>query len=223
MFNSVLTNASFDVWNCLFCILTSIGCGLALSITFMKTDERYSKNLVAALIIIPAVSTVVIMAVNNSLGVGVAIAGAFALVRFRSQPGNARAMATVFSSLAAGILCGTGFLLFAAMFTGIVVVILIVLKITKFCGEDEREKILKIDIPEDLNYENIFDGILKTYTAHSTLDSVRTTNMGSMFELKYSIFLKKDANVKKMLDEIRTLNANLPVQCVTKKFSNDEL
>ena len=223
IFDSILTQQSFDVAHCLLCIVAGLFCGLLLAITYLKTEKRCSKNMAAALVILPAISSVVIMAVNDSLGVGIAIAGAFSLVRFRSQLGNAKEMTVLFSTLALGLLTGSGYILFALVFTAIIVLVLVLMALTNFGGQRDNEKILRIDIPEDLDYEGVFDGILSKYAVNYTLDSVKTTNMGSMFELKYSVYMKKNASEKDLIDEIRTRNANLPVLLNARKPGESDL
>ena len=144
-------------------IIISMVLGLILAITFMYRNT-YTKSFVLALVLIPAIETVVIMLVNDNLGVGLTVAGSFALIRFRSVKGNAKELATVFIAMTIGIVCGTGYLALATIFTLVLCLVIFVLTLVDFGKQPENERYLKITIPESLNYDEVFDSVLNKYT-----------------------------------------------------------
>ena len=149
--------------------------------------------------------------------------GAFSLVRFRSMPGNSREIASVFFAMGIGLAVGMGHIVFAAIITVIVSILLIVLSKTKFGERNTHEKKLKIVIPEDLDYSNVFDDLFEKYTNKNVLEKVKTTNMGSLFELTYSIVSKEGANEKEFLDELRCRNGNLNITLARETIAENEL
>ena len=171
-----------------------------------------SKSYKTSLVIFPLLVQAVIMMVNGNLGTSVAVLGAFSLVRFRSVPGNSKEICGVFFAMAAGLATAMGCLVFAATLTIVVGVIFIVCE-NLFNGFNTNQKALRITIPENLDYTSVFDDIFSKYTKKAELINVKTTNMGSMFELKYMIDVKADINEKQMIDEIRCKNGNLTVIC----------
>ena len=153
------------------------------------------------------------MMVNGNVGAGVAVAGAFSLVRFRSVAGNARDISAIFLAMTTGLMVGMGYLGYAICFTVILCIAFVVLNVSGF-GEEKSaplEKSLRITVPEDLNYTDSFDDILEEYTTRSELMTVKTTNMGSLFKLAYHITLKENADEKAMIDALRTRNGNLEI------------
>lgn len=212
MFQSIFTTGSTTTLGEIICLLASVIYGMIISITYMKTGE-YSKNFARTLIVLPIIVSVVMTLVNGNLGTSVAIMGAFSLIRFRSIQGNSRDIAYVFFAMAVGLATGTGYLIFGIIFTLFVCLVLIVLYVTNFGENSSEDKELKITIPENLDYSELFDDIFKEYTSKHNLERVKTTNMGSMYELNYRINLKKDRGEKSMIDEIRCRNGNLTVIC----------
>ncbi len=206
----------------LLAIGTSMLLGLVLSLVFMYKNT-YTKSFITALVLIPAVETVVIMLVNDNLGVGLSVAGSFALIRFRSVKGNAKELVAVFIAMTIGIICGTGYVAIAGVFTILLSLVLFLLTITNFGALSENERTLKITIPENLNYDEVFDEVLKKYTTHYELDSVKTLTLGSLFRLDYDITLKDPAKMKKMIDELRVRNSNLEIVCARPSTNRDEL
>lgn len=176
----------------------------------MKTSN-YNKNFVITLTILPMLVQVVMLMVNGNLGTSVAVLGAFSLIRFRSIPGNSREIASIFFAMAIGLSIGMGQIYFAILITIIVSMVFIISYKTKF-GELKKEtRKLKILIPEDLDYMEVFDDIFQEYTTSNYLTNVKTINMGSMFELNYDISLKNIKEEKKIIDELRTRNGNLKI------------
>ena len=161
--------------------------------------------------------------VNGNLGTGVAVLGAFSLIRFRSVPGNAKDIACIFFSMAVGLATGMGYITFAALITVVVSVFYMLLSKTKFGESESPEKELKVIIPENLDYTEIFDDLFTKYTKKSSLEKVKTTNLGSMYELSYHILLKDKKQEKAFIDEIRCRNGNLTVICARAQSIKEEL
>lgn len=209
MFNSILTG-TLSISSFMICIGMALVLGLAIALVHMKTSS-YSKNFVSTLAIIPTLIATVIMMVNGNLGTSIAILGSFSLIRFRSVPGNSKEIINVFFAMAVGLACGTGYVAFAALITLIVGLFIILLNAIKFGETGSNVKVLKIDIPEDLDYITVFDDIFKSYTNRSELIGSKTINMGSMYELTYRVNIKNVKEEKKFIDEIRVRNGNLKV------------
>lgn len=206
---STLTPATFFI-----CTAVSVVLGLAIALCYMKTCKKHNAGFVTTIALLPAVVQIVIMLVNGNLGAGVAVAGAFSLVRFRSIPGTAREICMIFIALAAGLATGMGYLAFAICF--VVVAALLALVYAKVgLGEKaaKDKKSLVIVIPESLNYTEVFDDLFKEYTESNELVSVKTTNMGSLFKLSYEIKLKDASREKEFIDALRTRNGNLEILC----------
>ncbi len=211
MFKSIFENSnSLSIPTVLLCFTISLILGLIIAFTHMKTS-KYTKNFVITLAILPALVQVVIIMVNGNLGTSVAVLGAFSLVKFRSLPGNSKEITSIFLSMAIGLSIGMGEIVFAIIFTIFICAILFILSFTKFGESKEITKILKITIPEDLDYTKVFDDIFQKYAKETDLEQVKTTNMGSMFELKYKIKLQKNINEKEFIDDIRCRNGNLTI------------
>lgn len=211
MLNSII-GSSLTVSS--FLILTAVslvlGIGTALISMYKSTC---SKSFALALAILPAVVQLVIMLVNGNIGAGVAIAGAFSLVRFRSAPGTAKEIAIVFLSMAIGLATGMGYILLAVLFFFIIGGILLLLTALPFGDANSRERILKITIPENLDYDGLFDDIFKKYLTKNQLDKVKTVSMGTLYELHYRVTLKEAPVQKQFLDELRCRNGNLNIVC----------
>ena len=209
MFSSII-GTSITIENFIICLITSFILGLVVSIIHMKTSKS-NKNFVSTLAILPMLVTMVILLVNGNLGTSVAIVGAFSLVRFRSIPGNSKEILNVFFVMAIGLACGTGYIGYAILFTLITALISLILNLINFGDRSNNDKVLKILIPESLDYTNAFNDIFEKYLNSYDLIQSKTTNMGSLFELTYSVDVKKDMNEKKFIDEIRCRNGNLKI------------
>ncbi len=222
MFESILSNTStLTVVAVLSCTLVSLVLGFIIAITYMA-DKKNSKSMAVSLIILPALIEVVIMMVNGNIGAGVAVAGAFSLVRFRSVPGTSKEICYIFFAMAVGLATGMGFLAFAFIITVILCLVMFILTKVGF-GETKELKELKVTIPENLDYTEIFDDIFKKYTKENELYKVKTTNLGSMYELSYEIVLNDKNEEKKFIDEIRCRNGNLPIICGRAQKGREEL
>ena len=196
--------------------------GVIISLTYMKTG-KVSKNFARTLIILPVLVSVVITMVNGNLGTSVAIVGAFSLIRFRSLQGSSRDIAFIFFAMTAGLTCSMGYLPFAAAVTVFVCVILVVLQLSHYGEKRTEEKDLRITIPENLDYTNIIEEIFEQYTKGHKLLQVKTTNMGSLYELRYHTTLKEAAKEKEFLDALRCRNGNLTVILGRTDMEEEEL
>ena len=206
------------------CLGTALILGLVLTLCYMIRN-RYTKSFAVTLALLPAVVCVVIMMVNGNVGAGVAVAGAFSLVRFRSVPGTAKEICALFLAMGIGLIAGMGYLGFAALFALIMCLAFVLYNSLSFGTEKNAllYKTLNVTIPEDLDYSGIFDDIFAEYTENHTLIRVKTTNMGSMFRLTYQITLKKPIREKEMIDKIRCRNGNLEVSLSNQEMGTVEL
>lgn len=207
MLNSILTG-SITWYSLLICTGASLLFGIAAALVYMFRSS-YSKSFVVTLALLPAVVQIVIMLVNGNLGTGVAVMGAFGLVRFRSAPGGAKEIGSIFLAMAIGLATGTGYIGIAAVFLVIYSLADILLTAIKFGERSPLEKELKITIPESLDYNGIFDDLFKEYTKKAELVRVKTTNMGSLYELTYNIVVSDISREKEFIDKIRCRNGNL--------------
>lgn len=208
----------------LLCIGCSLLIGLILAFGYMH-QSRYTKSFIVTLALLPTVVCVVIMMVNGNVGAGVAVAGAFSLVRFRSVPGTAREITMLFLAMGAGLIAGMGYLGFALLFTFLMCALSIVYNYLDFGSRKNaaRYKTLNITIPEDLDYTGVFESIFAEYTTSCELVRVKTTNMGSMFHLTYNLVLRNIEKEKEMIDKLRCRNGNLEITVSRQETSVTEL
>lgn len=213
IFKSVLS-ASITPFSFIICLVSSILIGLATALVYIKTEKRYSSGFVVTLALLPAVVQVIIMMVNGNLGAGVAVAGAFSLVRFRSIPGTAKEIGAIFVALASGLATGMGYLAFAAIFAAVMLLLMLAYSALRLGSRSaQKKKELTVVIPESLNYTAAFNDLFEKYTDSTELVSVKTTNMGSLFKLKYEIRLKNEGDEKELIDSLRCRNGNLEIMC----------
>ena len=206
----------------LLCCAASIVLGAAVAAIYMFR-HTYSKNFVVTLALLPLIVQMVITLVNGNLGAGIAVMGVFNLVRFRSIPGSAKDIGSVFLAMAIGLATGMGFIVLAVLFTIIVAIVNVGYMLSPFGKQKEPEKTLKITIPDDLEYDGVFDDVLKRYTDEHELTMVQTTNMGSLFLLEYAVRMKQPGTEKRMIDELRCRNGNLKITCGRAAASKDVL
>lgn len=195
----------------MICIAVSLVIGIVISSGYMA-KSRYTESFVVTLALLPAIVCVVIMMVNGNVGMGVAVAGAFSLVRFRSIPGSAKEICAIFLAMSAGLIAGTGYLGFAVLYAVIMSLVLVLYSTFGFGVKKQHTyKTIRITIPESLDYTNVFDDVFDEYVSLAELVSVKTTNMGSMFKLTYEISLKDTSKEKEMIDKLRCKNGNLEI------------
>ena len=211
LFDTDLTTV-ISVTDFLLCLGCSLVLGLVMAFTYMYRT-RYTKSFVITLALLPAVVCVVIMLVNGNVGTGVAVAGAFSLVRFRSVPGTAKEICTLFLAMGAGLIAGMGYLGFAVLFTLVMCAVFVLYNCLDFGTKKNAAtfKTFTITIPEDLDYSGVFDDIFAEFTRSYDLVRVKTTNMGSMFKLTYNVELRDAAKEKEMVDKMRCRNGNLEI------------
>lgn len=225
MLNSIISGvstASVTLENMIICTLVSMVLGLGIAGIHMYRNQ-YNKSFVVTLALMPAMVQLVIMIVNGNLGTGVAVMGAFSLVRFRSVPGSSREITSIFFAMAIGLATGMGYLTAAALFLLIVGTMTILLNTLPFGEQKACEKELKITIPENLDYTGLFDDLFKEYTHTFELIRVKTTNMGSLYELRFHIILKTPEIEKALIDELRCRNGNLNITCGRITATSNEL
>ena len=211
MFNSVIPNA-MTLSAFLMCIFAALVLGVLTALVF-SFRNKHSGSLILALAVLPPIVTLVIMMVNGNIGAGLAVAGTFSLVRFRSAPGTAREICGLFMSTAIGITCGMGYIGIAAVFFLVMAVFLVLLSLFRFGETAASSRQLKITIPENLDYDGLFDDIFEKYTSRHELVRVKTTNMGTLYELTYTINLKAPEVSKQFIDDSRCRNGNLNIIC----------
>ena len=227
LFQGIFASSSesvISVGDFLLCIGCSLIIGIILAFSYMYRT-RYTKSFVITLALLPAAVCAVIMMVNGNIGAGVAVAGAFGLVRFRSAQGTAKEIGIIFIAMGAGLIAGMGYLAYALLFT--VILCCVSALYIKLSGTSAKSMLkyrtLHITIPEDLDYAGVFDETLSEYTDSYELNNVKTSNMGSLFKLTYDLVLKESGREKEMIDRLRCLNGNLEISLSVQENSQTEL
>ena len=221
LFSSIFTS-TFTLGQFLIAVLASMVLGFVVSIYYMFRNT-YSKSFVPSLILIPAIECVVIIMINGNMGAGIAVAGSFALIRFRSARGSAKDLTAIFMAMAIGIICGTGYIGIAVLFTLIVCVVGMFLSFVKYGEGDGKMRYLKITVPENLNYDEAFEEVLDNYCSSYEIEKVKTLSLGSLFRVDYSIVMKDTSKIKAMIDDLRIRNNNLEIVCGKEAVSKEEL
>lgn len=218
------TTSTISVPDFLLCVAVALFVGLFLALVYTY-KSRYTKSFVVTLAILPAVVCVVIMMVNGNVGAGVAVAGAFSLVRFRSVPGTAKEIGTIFLAMGAGLIAGMGYLGYCVLFALVLGACMFVYNHVGF-GNGQKvclDKTLRITIPEDLNYTECFTDLMEQYTSHYEIMQVKTTNLGSLFKLVYNVTLKDASQEKEFIDALRCRNGNLEISMARQENNMFEL
>lgn len=224
-FQSILVNettAAFSLGTFLACTAASLVLGIVIEVIYMYRNT-YTKGFVVTLALMPAIVQMVIMLVNGNLGTGVAVMGAFSLVRFRSVPGTAREISSIFLAMAVGLATGMGYIGIAALFVVVIGAADTIFTVSRFGEKQTRERALRITIPESLDYTEVFEEIFEQYLKRWELVQVKTTNMGSLFRLDYQVVLKNRKEEKKMIDDLRCRNGNLEILCSRTAIVREEL
>ena len=217
-------SAVISVTDFLLCIGVSLVLGLIMAFAYM-VRTRYTKSFLVALALLPAVVCIVIMMVNGNVGTGVAVAGAFGLVRFRSAPGTAKEIGALFVAMGAGLITGMGYLGYGFLFTIIMAAVFLLYNQLDF-GTRKNASLYKtvgVTIPEDLDYSQVFEPIFDRYAKSCELTQVKTTNMGSLYRLTYNVILRDAAKEKEMIDELRCRNGNLEISVSKQETAIAEL
>ncbi len=214
--------STMEIKDFVICVTASLLIGAFLAWIY-TIKNKYSQSFILTLALIPAVVCVVIMMVNGNIGAGIAVAGAFGLVRFRSAPGSAKEICAIFLAMGVGLMTGMGYLGFAALFALITGMVFLAFNILGL-GTDKKKamsKTLRITVPETLEFESVFDDVLEEFTSAHKLENVKTTNMGSMYKLTYSIIFKNTGREKEFIDALRCRNGNLEIAVSEHDERND--
>lgn len=222
MLESILTTTDLTIAQYLILTGVSLLLGLISALVYMHKNT-YTKGFVLSLVLLPTVVQTVILLVSGNLGAGVAVAGTFSLVRFRSVPGGAREIAAIFTAMAIGLATGMGYIAVAALMTIAVGIASLVMTRLHFGEQDANDRRLRVTMPEDLDYTKVFEDVFAQYTTQVELKKVKTTNLGSMFELQYDLTLRDPEQEKPFLDALRTRNGNLNIILSRTPGNNEEL
>lgn len=223
MLESILSSGT-DLTVVQYLLLTGVSLllGLVSALIYMY-QNTYTKGFVLSLVLLPVVVQTVILMVSGNLGAGVAVAGTFSLVRFRSVPGGAREIAAIFAAMAIGLATGMGCIGVAFLLTAAVGAASLLMIKLRFGDRDVNNRRLRVTMPEDLDFNEVFDDVFSAYTTRVELRKVKTTNLGSMFELQYEVTLRDPAEEKQFIDALRTRNGNLNIILSRTTGNNDEL
>ncbi|MCR4673318.1 MAG: DUF4956 domain-containing protein [Lachnospiraceae bacterium] len=226
IFQSVFSSSTvstISVTNFIICIVFSLVLGLLMSVACMFRSS-VTRTFALTLAVLPAVVCVVIMMVNGNVGTGVAVAGAFSLVRFRSAPGTAKEITMLFLAMGAGLICGMGYLGFAVLYTIILCAAVMVYTVSGFgSSKHDMTRTLHITVPEDLNYTDSFNDLFEKYTVNSELVKVKTTNMGSLYKLTYDVTLRNSEAERDFIDDLRVRNGNLEIALARQESKTQNL
>lgn len=220
MFESIFTTTADDTAITFISLLIALGVsfvlGLLISFVYMKTHKSKvpSQSFAITLVILPAIVTVIILLVGSNVARAFSLAGAFSIIRFRSAPGDPKDITYVLFSMAVGLAAGMGYMMYAAVVAVALCAVIVLLEVFKFGNVKGTEKILKITIPENLDYQTAFDGVMQKYTLSNKLQKVKTADLGSLYELCYSVISKNDTSDKDFIDELRCRNGNLNITLV---------
>lgn len=221
IFATTGTDTAISLTNAVLTIIISFILGGIISITYMKTCNKsgYSQNFALTLILTPSVVGIIILLIGSNIARAFSLAGAFSIIKFRSAPGDPKDIAYVLFAMAAGLACGAGYFAYAVLFTVILCLLMLILSLLNFGAAKSSQKLLKITIPEDLAYDEAFDEVFKKFTAGFELRKVKTTDMGSLYELVYTVTMDNKTSQKEFLDALRCRNGNLNIvlsMCVEK-------
>ena len=220
MFDSIFTVFNTDTSFTLSALLLALGAalmlGLAISLVYMKTHQTHtpSQSFMLTLVTLPVIITIIILLVGNNVARAFSLAGAFSIIRFRSAPGDPQDMTYVLFCMAVGLAIGMGFILYGVLVSVLLCLVMILLEAIKFGQPKGIEKLLKITVPENLDFQHAFDDVLEKYALCTTLRKVKTMDLGSLYELTYAITMKQGMHEKEFIDELRCRNGNLNITLV---------
>ncbi len=222
---SLTSGLSISLGKVLVCIAVAVLLGVTISgVYFIITPRKdRSANFVLSLVILPTIVAVVIILIGGNLARAFSMAGIFTIVRFRSVPGDSKDISFVFLTMAAGLAVGLGYLTLGAVVIAVVGAVIVLVNKSGYGIGKQQEKRLRITVPEDMNYQGVFDEIFSKYTTYVQLQRVKTSNMGTLFELYYDIVMKSDQNDKEMIDALRCRNGNLGISLDVKEIRDQQL
>ncbi len=223
IFSATAAETAITLPGLLMALGTAFGLGLLIAFVYMKTHKTASpsRGFALTLVMLPAVVTIIIMLVGNNIARAFSLAGAFSIIRFRSAPGDPIDITYVLFSMAVGLAAGMGYLLYAAIVAVALCAVMVLLEVFKFGKSASAEKLLKITIPENLDYEGAFDGVLQKYTTSARLQRVKTVNLGSLYEINYRVTTKDGVSDKAFIDELRCRNGNLNITLLLEAPSSE--
>ena len=214
LFNNVLANVSADITigSAIVTMLVAVVFGGAIGFTYYKTQEdNYQRSMAVTLLMLPVILSVIILFIGSNIARAFSLAGTLSIIRFRSAPGDPKDIGYIFFDIAAGLACGVGLFGYGAIFVLILCIIMILAEKFRLFEKKETQKILKITVPENLNYQDAFNEILKKYTKKYNLTKIKTTDLGSLFELNYNVIMQDDKDEQKFINELRCRNGNLNI------------
>lgn len=219
--SSTISLAEITAGDFFLCVGAALVLGFLISVIYMITHrkEGYSQSYVLTVIMLPSIIALILLLINSTAG-ALTLAGAFTLVRFRSVAGDPKDISYIFYAMATGVACGIGYIGFAFVFFIVMGAVMLALSELNFGGSKSRHMTLKITIPENLDYQGVFDPVISRYTNFHKLRRVKTTNFGTLFELIYAVDVNEDIDQKKFIDELRTLNGNMTINLVFFKYDD---
>ncbi len=214
LFNNILVNTSSEItiFTAIITMLTAVMLGAAIAFTYYKTqEENFQRSMAVTLFMLPIILSVIILFVGSNIARAFSLAGTLSIIRFRSAPGDPKDIGFIFFDIAAGLACGVGLYGYGALFVIILCALIIICEKCRFFERKSVRKILKITIPENLNYQGVFDNILDQYTQKYSLTKIKTTDLGSLFEVCYHVTMKNNCDEQEFLNELRCRNGNLSI------------
>jgi len=211
LFTTAAADAPLTFTHALLTILVAFALGAVISFTYMKTQPTYTQNFALTMIVLPAIVAIIILLIGSNIARAFSLAGAFSIIRFRSAPGDPKDIAFVLFTMAAGLGCGTGFYGYAALFAIALCLLMFVLKAVNFGAKKQTQRMLKVTVPENLGYEEAFGEVFTRFNVAYELRKVKTTELGSLYELVYAVTIDHLTNQKELLDAIRCRNGNLDI------------
>ena len=206
LFNNILANVSADITlgSAVITMLTAIVFGAGIGLTYYKIqEESYQRSMAITLLMLPVILSVIILFIGSNIARAFSLAGTLSIIRFRSSPGDPKDIGFIFFDIAAGLACGVGLFGYGAIFVALLCIIMILTEKFKFLEKKQMQKTLKITIPENLNYQGAFDEILKKYTKKYSLTRIKTTDLGSLFELNYTVIMLHDEDEQEFINELK--------------------
>lgn len=214
LFNNLLVSSSenITIGAAVVMMLVALAFGAAIGLTYCKTqEENYQRSMAVTLLMLPIILSVIILFIGSNIARAFSLAGTLSIIRFRSAPGDPKDIGFIFFDIAAGLACGVGLYGYGAIFVSVLCIVMILTEKFKFFEKKAVQKTLKITIPENLNYQGAFDEVLKKYTKKHTLTKIKTTDLGSLFELCYIVTMLNDEDEQKFINELRCRNGNLNI------------
>lgn len=213
LFNTDTVHTSIPLITAMLTIIVSFVLGGFISLTYMRTCEKssYSQNFSLTLVLVPMVIAIIILLIGSNVARAFSLAGAFSIIRFRSSPGDPKDIAYVLFAMAAGLACGVGFFGYAILFATVLCIIMLMLNFFNFGRKNFTQRLIKITVPEDLDFEGAFDEVLEGFTESYQLIRVKTIDLGSLYQLVYTVTLNHRTNTKELVDALRCRNGNLSI------------